>query len=278
MKQTQVPKSKHFELKCPKGHILIHSPCIPNAPEYKTGLCCDVCEIAYTDKRGVKCMGGIWMCPEDCSYDVCRVCHDRIDETKIISLSDDILAAIRELSFLERSKLAKLRGSNSVKKVVTKAMLKGKWQFRGLSGIISGHFKDKKLLTENQEANYWIENNNVVAIVDKEIFWATWDGKYLCWNDREKWERLDESALSKYYGVTWSKLSKKWLSRVKKPDGTFECVGYFSTEKEAATNYDNRARQIYKTNLSSIQLNFPNMKKQGRGFYGKARLRKTLKP
>ena len=127
-----------------------------------------------------------------------------------MNLSDNMLAAIRGLPFLERNKLAKLRGSISAKKPLvfffreylfklyfssfheTKAILKGKWQFRGHSGIISGNFKDTKLLTEDKEADYWIENDTVVAIIDKEIFWATWDGKYLCWSDKEKWERFDE--------------------------------------------------------------------------------------
>jgi len=277
IKEEGSPSKKQSKLKCPKGHILVHSPCIPNAPEYKDGLCCDVCEIGYADNLSVICMGGIWICPAECTYDVCRVCRDRLIEAKM-NLSNHMLAAIRGLPFLERNKLAKLRGSISAKKPLTKAILKGKWQFRAHSGIISGNFKDTKLLAEDKEADYWIENDTVVSIIDKEIFWATWDGKYLCWSDKEKWERFDESAMSKYHGVTWSKLSKKWLCRVKKPDGTFECVGYFNTEKEAANNYDNRVRQVHKKNLSNIELNFPNLKKQGRRFYGKVRLRKTVKP
>lgn len=72
-----LPPKKRLKLACPNGHVLIHSLSIPKTVEYKNGLCCDICEITYTDGADVGRMGGIWMCPEECAYDVCRVCHDR---------------------------------------------------------------------------------------------------------------------------------------------------------------------------------------------------------
>jgi len=65
-----------------------------------------------------------------------------------------------------------------------------------------------------------------------------------------------KNASSKFIGVSWDNRRGRWLCRVKKRDKSYEYVGYFETEKEAAANHDIRAREMYARSLSTIQLNF----------------------
>ena len=49
---------------------------------------------------------------------------------------------------------------------------------------------------------------------------------------------------SKYKGVCWSKLYKKWQSYIKL-DGKLYCLGRFNDEIKAASAYDKRAKELF---------------------------------
>jgi len=69
--------------------------------------------------------------------------------------------------------------------------------------------------------------------------------------------RPDRSCLSKYKGVTWGKLQKKWLATICKA-GEKQHLGSFDNETDAAIAYDRTAQKLH---AQFAYLNFPALAK-----------------
>jgi hypothetical protein len=62
-----------------------------------------------------------------------------------------------------------------------------------------------------------------------------------------------KTATSQYYGVSWHKASQKWKASIKY-EGNYHYIGIFSSEIEAAKQYDKYAKDIHG---EFATLNFP---------------------
>lgn len=66
----------------------------------------------------------------------------------------------------------------------------------------------------------------------------------LCTQTQNSMNRLTQSHSSKYKGVTWHKLAKKWVARIR-VNKLLIPLGYFKLEKDAADAYDKVAKKYF---------------------------------
>ncbi len=81
----------------------------------------------------------------------------------------------------------------------------------------------------------------------------------VCTSQENKWNTRPRNKTSKYKGVSWSKVVKKWRSVIKR-GGKTTTLGFFNKEAEAATAYDHTAKEF---GGEFAYLNFPNADSSG---------------
>lgn len=66
----------------------------------------------------------------------------------------------------------------------------------------------------------------------------------ICTNSQNSQNRLLAGGTSQFKGVHWSKIAKKWHSKIYQ-NGKLIHIGYFADEIEAAKAYDKKAKELF---------------------------------